>query len=211
MLVGAGSPIPSNYPYVTSSPAPSAILRPLQQPLYDTEILPAAGTPNELQFFVRPQGQNTAFGALVKTEAETNLQQSGTLAQPLEFSLFGFQVEIDPGVVLADFNAIYQASAFSFLYTGNRVYLRLPTSRIPAGLGAEGFATTTVGATTLASMKNGVGHVSNFYKFTIGRAALKMRPQEAFSCTLRWPTAAPVITANTRIRVYLLGLLWTAL
>jgi hypothetical protein len=211
LVTGGGSPVPANYPYAYSSPMPSALLRPLQQPLYDTEILPAAGTPNELQFFVRPAGQNTAFGALVKTEAETNLQQSSTLAQPLEFSVFGFQIEVMVGTALADFVAIYTGSAFSFLYTGNRVYLRIPTSRIPAGLGGEGFAATTVGATTLSVVKNGVGHVSNFYKFTIGRSALRMRPQEAFSCTLRWPTAAPVIAANTRITTYILGLLWTAL
>jgi len=96
---------------------PSALLRPLQQPLYDTEIIPAAATPNELIFFQRQLGQTTAFTGLVKTEAETNLQQPGQLANPLEFSLFGFLFEVAPAVVLADFNAIYQASAFIFTYT----------------------------------------------------------------------------------------------
>jgi hypothetical protein len=64
---------------------PSALLRPLQQYLYDTEIIPAAGTPNELVFFQRQLGQTTTFGGVTKTEAETNLTQPGQLANPLNF------------------------------------------------------------------------------------------------------------------------------
>lgn len=147
---------PASYPYATSSPLPSAILRPLQQPLYDTEIIPAAGTPNELVFFQRQLGQTTTFGGVTKTEAETNIQQPGQLANPLEFSLFGFLFEVQPGTTLADFVAIYTTSAFIFTYTGNRVYLSLPLTRIPQGVSPEGFAATTVGATTLAVVHNGV-------------------------------------------------------
>jgi hypothetical protein len=56
---------PSSYPYAYSGPLPSAILRPLQQPLYDTELTTAAGTPNMIQLFQRQLGQTTAAGALV--------------------------------------------------------------------------------------------------------------------------------------------------
>jgi len=162
-------------------------------------------------FFQRQLGQTTAFTATTKTEAETNIQQPGQLANPLEFSLFGFLFEVAPSVVLADFNAIYQTSAFIFTYTGNRVYLSIPTTRIPQGVSPEGFAATTVAATTLLQVHNGVGHVSNFYKFTIGRAALRIRPTESFQIRLRWPNGAPTITANTRLRVYIAGLQWTPL
>lgn len=158
---------PANYPYAYSAPLPSALLRPLQQMLYDTEIIPAAGTPNELVFFQRQLGQTTTFGGVTKTEAETNLQQPGQLANPLEFSVFGFLFEIAPGVVLADFVQVYTASAFIFTYTGNRVYLSIPLTRIPQGVSPEGFAAaaTTVAATTINNLvvHNGVGHVSNFW------------------------------------------------
>lgn len=116
-VVAGSSGFPTNYPYAYSAPLPSALLRPLQQPLYDTEIIPAAATPAELIFFQRQLGQTTAFGGVTKTEAETNIQQPGQLANPLEFSLFGFLFEVMPGTVLADFVAIYTASAFIFTYT----------------------------------------------------------------------------------------------
>lgn len=212
---------PSSYPYAYSGPLPSAILRPLQQPLYDTELTTAAGTPNMIQLFQRQLGQTTAAGALVKTLAETNLSQPGQLANPLEFSVFGFTFNTAPApgtafVTQADWADIYGASVFTFLYTGNRVYLQIPLNRIPQGVKPEGFS----GGGPLAGgaqpertqIGNGVGHISNFYKFTIGRSALRIRPTESFQCRLDWPTAAPtIVAANIRLQVHLLGLQWTPL
>ena len=116
-VIAAAGNFPASYPYAYSQPLPSALLRPLQQPLYDTEIVPAAATPIELVFFQRQLGQTTAFGGTTKTEAETNIQQPGQLANPLEFSLFGFLFEVEPATVLADFQNIYARSAFIFTYT----------------------------------------------------------------------------------------------
>ena len=212
-VIAAAGNFPANYPYAYSQPLPSALLRPLQQPLYDTEIIPSASTPIELVFFQRQLGQTTAFGGVTKTEAETNIQQPGQLANPLEFSLFGFLFEVAPSVALADFQNIYTASAFIFTYTGNRVYLSIPTMRIPQGISPEGFSSVAVGGTPLSSINvhNGVGHVSNFYKFTIGRSALRIRPTESFQIRVRWPNGAPTIVTNTRLRVYITGLQWTPL
>jgi hypothetical protein len=187
------------------------LLRPLQQPLYDTEIVPAAAT-TELIFFQRQLGQTTTFGGVTKTEAETNLQQPGQLANPLEFSLFGFLFEVAPAVTLADFILIYTAAAFIFTYTGNRVYLQIPLMRIPQGVSPEGFAAVAAGPLGAGGLvvHNGVGHVSNFYKFTIGRSALRIRPTESFQARVRWPAGITVAVA-TRLRVYLTGLQWTPL
>ncbi len=204
-MPGAG--FPSNYPYAQSMPLPSAILRPLQQPLYDTEIIPSSSTPSELIFFQRQLGQTTTYGSVTKTIAETNLQQPGQLANPLEFSLFGFNFEVEPGISAADYIAVYKTSAYTFTYTGNRVYLQLPLSRIPQGIGPEGFST----ATNITAIHNGVGHISNQYKFTIGRSALRIRPTESFQAKLSWPNAAPTISTNTRLRIYINGLQWTPL
>jgi len=165
---------PSSYPYAYSAPLPSAILRPLQQPLYDTELITDAGTPAIIQFFQRQLGQTTGVGALVKTLAETNLSQPGQLANPLEFSLFGFTFNTAPipgvnFVTQADFAAIYSDSTFTFLYTGNRVYLQIPLNRIPCGVAPEGFSAMAESAggalAERTSIHMGVGHISNFYKF----------------------------------------------
>lgn len=209
---------PASYPYAYSAPLPSAILRPLQQPLYDTELITAALTPAEIRFFQRQLGQTTAVGALNKSLAETNLAQPGQLANPLEFSLFGFTFMTAPipgndFVTQADFAAIYSDSVFTFLYTGNRVYLQLPLNRIPAGVAPEGFSGVDAQAAPVerTEIHNGVGHISNFYKFTIGRSALRIRPTEAFQARLEWPAAAPTIAANTRLQLHLTGLQWTPL
>jgi hypothetical protein len=85
--------------------------------------------------------------------------------------------------------------------------------RIPQGVSPEGFAAVAVGPLGAGGLvvHNGVGHVSNFYKFTIGRSALRIRPTESFQVRLRWPNGAVVIGANTRLRVYVTGLQWTPL
>jgi hypothetical protein len=215
---------PASYPYAQSMPLPSAILRPLQQPIYDTENLPA-GAPSavtEIIFFQRQLGQTTASNALIKTTAETNLQQPGQLANPVEFSLFGFYIEVQPDTTLADFVQVYKQSVFVYTYTGNRVYLQIPLTRMPQGVAPEGFAAAAVGGAILAAQNihNGVGHPSSMYKFTIGRSALRIRPTESFQAAIRWPSGAPTIVGTAsvgatglmvRIRVILSGLTWTAL
>jgi len=204
---------PGNYPYAFSAPLPSAILRPLQQPLYDTESYPAAAL-TEILFFQRQLGQQQANAAVSKTIADTNLGQPGQLANPLEFSLFGFCFEVEPDVSLADFLLIYTTGLWTFTYTGNRVYLQIPLSRIPQGVAPEGFASidTTVAAPIARTMiHNGVGHISNYYKFTIGRAALRIRPTESFQIAVTYPGGAVTLAAVTRSRVFLLGLQWTPL
>lgn len=211
---------PSSYPYAYSAPLPSAILRPLQQPLYDTEVLLAAAPQAAIRLFQLQLGQAMADGT-IKTFAETNLTQPGQLANPLEFSLFGFNFVVlpqvpatAPFVTQRDFMQITSNSAFTFTYTGNRIYLQLPLHRIPAGVSAEGFSALDAQAAPAerTNIHQGVGHISNFYKFTIGRSALRIRPTEAFAVTVDWPTVVPVTPAsNTRLQVFLLGLTWSAL
>jgi hypothetical protein len=209
---------PASYPYAQSMPLPSAILRPLQQPIYDTELLPAGGV-TEIIFFQRQLGQTTASGALIKTIAETNLQQPGQLANPVEFSLFGFYIEVQPDITLSDFVGTYKQAAFIYTYTGNRVYLQVPLTRMPQGVSPEGYGN---GAAPFGVTHNGVGHPSSMFKFTIGRSALRIRPTESFQAAIRWPSGVPVPaivgTASqgsailaVRIRVILSGLTWTAL
>lgn len=211
--VQTGAGFTPSWPYAKSMPLPSAVLRPLQQPLYDTETIAASATTEKI-YFQRQLGQSDAASAITtKQEAETNLQQPGQLANPLEFSLFGFLYEVGVGTTLADFKLIYETAVFTFLYTGNRTYLQVPLMRIPQGVSPEGFMAAsgyTVG-TDKGCVHNGVGHISNLYKFTVGRSALRIRPTESFQCKVRWQAASITVSAAVRTRVYLVGLSWMPL
>lgn len=213
--VGGGAAFPQNYPLAYGTPAPAALLRPLQQPLFDTEIMTAAAPPALIQFFQRQQGQADASLTLTKAASETNLTQPGSLPTPLEFSLFGFNFCVQPYrgnefVTLIDFSQIYTDGVWTFLYSGQRQYLQIPVHRIPHGVAPEGFSSSPAAERTV--VHNGVGHISNFLKFTIGRAALRMRPMEAFQVNLSYPQGAPGIAAGQiRVQALLLGLSWNAL
>ena len=194
------------------------ILRPLKQPLYDTELIATPTAVTQVTFFQRPQSQATL--ALIKTIAETNMTASGQLPSPLHFSIFGFVFEVQPNTSAANFNQLYAASAFTFQFGGNRIYLQIPLQRIPGGVGPTGYASTTVGASTIGAVQNGTGVVSNVYGFTINRKALQIRPNEAFNANVQWPTAAPTLTGfdflgnaitTLRLRVYLVGIFYQSL
>jgi len=215
-MPGAG--FTPSWPYAQSVPLPSAILRPLQQPLYDTEMFLAGVALAQRIYFQRQLGQADQSGAIqAKQAAHTNLQQPGQLANPLEFSLFGFLFEIDASCTLVDFIQIYRTAVFSFTYTGNRTYLQIPLTRIPQGVSPEGTASEGGTAFTSGITHNGVGHISNIYKFTIGKSALRIRPTESFQVSLAWnnctagvvQTSQPV--AQVQSRIYLMGLSWLPL
>jgi hypothetical protein len=68
-------------------------------PLYDYQSYPTAGA-LQFQFFSVPQGQGTtsALGATgVKTVADTNMQQAGSLPRGNRFLCVGIEVEFWPG------------------------------------------------------------------------------------------------------------------
>jgi hypothetical protein len=222
------------FPVVMPNPLPEQkVLRPLRQPIYDTECLPGSGGPaiQRVDFFQRPLSQNTASGAIPKSHAETNLTQAGQLPNPNEFSIFGFIVEPTPdimrglpaaGVVtntmtLADFITIYEASVFEFTFTGNRVYLQIRTMQIPSGVGPTGAMATITGQTTVQAsvgmVTNGVPHCRNYYPFNIGKYALRIRSSETFGACIRWPQAAVAsgLAVPRRIACYIVGIMYSAI
>jgi hypothetical protein len=93
------------------------------------------------------------------------------------------------------------------------VYLSIPLTRIPQGVSPEGFSAldAQAGAAERTVVHQGVGHISNFYKFTIGRSALRIRPTESFQVRVRWPNGAVTIVTDTRLRTYITGIQWTPL
>ena len=209
-LPGSGG-FSQQYPVAVSSGMPRpTYLRPLQQPLYDTEVQPVAGR-TELTFFQRALSQTMAFAATVKSAAETNLNQPGSLAQPQQFLIAGFTCEIESGVAKADFDLLYTTSVFTFTFSGNRTYLQIPLSQMPQGIVPTGFAATTVGATTIASVAQGTGLINNIYKMTVGKNALQIMPTENFGAKMNWPNGAPNIGVATRMRCYIRGLLFNSI
>jgi hypothetical protein len=196
------------------------ILRPLKNPLYDTELILTPTTVTQVTFFQRALSQTTAAGGLVKTLAETNMRQSAQLPTPLHFQIYGYLFEVQSNISIANFNAIYNTSVWTFTFSGTRVYLEVPLMRIPTGVAISGFASTTAVTTSLGAVTNGLGHIQNVYNFTVGRKALQIRPNEAFNVTVDWPTAAPTLAAtdfdanvitSIRLRAYIMGLYYSAL
>jgi hypothetical protein len=191
-----GSGVPNQYPLAISTPLDRAYLRPLQQPVYDTEAFPFTAPPLQLTWFTRPNASTTQFCNQSKFLSETNLNQSAMLDYPREFSILGFTYSLDSTIGLKAQGNILRRAWFEFTFSGNRPYLQIAADRLPAGIGLEGAcAMGNVSSNTdtngiITCFKSGLGHMANYYKFNLGRSALKIKPGEAFKGTMNWPVAA---------------------
>jgi len=197
------------YQVVVGTTPPPSYLRPLKQPLYDTMQYPAAGV-NALSFFQVPQGQALVAG-VNKTAVHTNLTQAGQLGTPQQFDLFGFQCKLPVVTINADWDALIANGVFTFSFGQNRQWLTVPLAYVPAGISKDGYAATTVGATTIESHHNGQGLISNYLNFTVGNNPIRIHSNESFNVTLTWPTVIPTPTVAVNITVYLLGILYSGL
>lgn len=191
-----GSGIPNAYPLAINSPLDRAYLRPLQEPLYDTEVLDYTSPATSLTYFQRPISQSTAALTITKDFSETNLNQSSMLDYPREFSILGFNIVLDSTIGLASLSAIFRRAYFQFVFSGRRPYLTCPMHRLPQGNSIQGGVSSTVAAGGADSGKSafgamGIPHVANFLKFNLGRAALKIKPGEAFNAKITWPVVLP--------------------
>lgn len=197
-----GTGIPNAYPLAINSPLDRAYLRPLQEPLYDTEVFDfTTAAPTSMTYFQRPISQTTATNNIQKDFSETNLNQSSMLDYPREFSILGFNIVMDSTIGLASLTAIFRRAFIQFVFSGRRPYLTCPLHRMPQGVGPNGGVASTVstgaGNSGLQAFGSwGIAHVANFYKFNLGRAALKIKPGEAFNFKITWPTAVPLTAAG---------------
>lgn len=194
--------------YVVGSPPATPVLRPLKQPMYDTEIYPAAGV-GRLQFFVN--SSTIAATGAAKTLAETNMTQNGQLGTPLEFDLIGFNMELQrftTADTIANANAVMNFGVWTWVFGQNTPWLVVPVTRIPEGVGAAGFA---AGAGPFIGLTNGTPHVTNFYNFAVDRRARHIFSTESFRGELSYPGGVVPITVATRIRFYMLGILFAQL
>lgn len=192
-----GTGVPNPYPLALNSPLDRAFLRPLQEPLYDAELMDWTTPTTQIAWYQRSINNTTASLGIQKTAAETNINQSSMLDYPREFSILGMNIAVDPIIGLAGISALYRRAYYQFIFSGTRQYLQCPFDRMPQGQGLEGVVSSNVAASSSANsgfmseFKNGIGHVANYYRFNLGRSALKIKPGEAFNAKLTWPVAIP--------------------
>jgi hypothetical protein len=193
--------------YVVGSPPATPVLRPLKQPMYDTEVYPAAGA-GRIQFFVN--SATIAATAAAKTLADTNMTQNGQLGTPLEFDLIGFNIELARGIPRADNNGAMNTGVFQWVFGQNTPWLTVPVTRIPEGVGLAGALATAAGG-EVSILSNGTPHVTNFYNFSVDRRARHVFSNESFRGEVAYPIAAVAVTALFRIRLFMLGVLFAQL
>ncbi len=120
-----------------SMPLDRAYLRPLQQPLFDTEwFVPGKGI-KSLPFFKNPMDwggdvrHTYEYLNEAKSKHDTNLNQSGMLDYPREFSLLGVAVKFDPKADENDVRALLSNGANIAIKLGsNRDYLNVPLEMV---------------------------------------------------------------------------------
>ncbi len=220
-----------------------AYLRPLQRPLFDTEyFVPTKGI-KFLPFFKNACfdfGLNGEIGVPSyeylnekKTRNDTNLNQSRMLDCPLEHSVLGFRVRIDPKASTEDRNNLLSNGALFTFEMGHRHYLELPledvVSRRDSELRAisdsihrefmavekyknpdesiDDYEQRIVSAATGIYAKQSCG---NYYPFNLGKSAIKIKPDENFGCHISWKKTPLVLRPITFI-TEIVGLLWTPL
>lgn len=183
----------------------------LQQPLYDTNTIPAAGTAL-LSFFAVPQGQGQSqFGVagLAKTAADTNMTLAAQLPSGYSFDLRGFRLAFPWNITQADISLALNAAVFEFII-GSKVFLQVPAQCVPAGNGPFGFFTQAAAANATV-VNNGWPSMGN--GFGIGRKPQVLESNMNFAVNLRWPSSVQAVTttvtvqpaAGLPVRVYLDG------
>ncbi|MGH8898199.1 MAG: hypothetical protein ACRDZ4_14560 [Egibacteraceae bacterium] len=196
--------------YVVGTPPQTPVLRPLRQPLYDTEKL-TNGQTGTVSLFA--DNKKFADGAQ-KLECDTNMTQSGQLGYPLEFDLVGFLTELERGTTRLQQNDVYNKLVFKWFFGQNVPWLRIKLTKMPEGIGQTGSVSTGTGDAVEASIvSNGWGVVTNFYNFTTpDRKARRISSTESFRNELTICSALSLGSGVTRkITTWMLGILYAQL
>jgi len=204
---------------VRGTPAPDAVLRPLKNPLYDTELIPSTVGVAQMLFFQIPIGQNfaaaAAAGVRAKTLGDTNMTQAAQLGTPREFDLFGFNCRIEDdggvGVTRVDYLQIVDDAAFTFNFGVGRPWLQTQLRDIPAG--CDEYMSAVDGAAALVEcVQTGLSSTKEFYNFLVKKNPIRIRSQETFNVQLDWFVANPApATDDIKVTQILRGILYSGL
>jgi len=209
-MIGQGAAAPAGVQYVVGTPPQTPVLRPLRQPVFDSELLPAAPAafPETL---IHVNNRTFALTGAAKGPADTNMTQPSQLGSPLEFDLVGFNFQIDRGVALQNHNVVYNNGSYHWIFGQSTEWLNTQLTRVPEGVGQYGTVTTTVAATQLSILANGYPLVTNIYNFTTpDRLARRITSTESFRLRLVFNAGTAFVvagTGNTRVTNFMLGIL----
>lgn len=199
--------------YVVGTPAQTPVLRPLRQPMYDSEFLATGGT-TAIQLFSDHKRFTTA-PAVAKTEVDTNMLDDGSLGTPLEFDLIGFVTELARGTTRSQHNDIYNKCVWKWFFGMNVPWIRLKMTKVPEGLAAAGSVSIDGnGAPAEQSIiSNGWPVVTNFLNFTTpDKKARRVTSKETFRNEILPCTALALGSgASVKVTTFMLGLLYAAL
>jgi hypothetical protein len=196
--------------YVVGTPPQTPVLRPLRQPLYDSEFL-TDGATGTVSFF--QDNKKFATGAQ-KLAVDTNMTQSGQLGYPLEFDLVGFLFEMERGTSRDQSNSVYNSCVWKWFFGQNVPWLRTKLTKIPEGIAASGSVAIGTGAATEVSIiSNGWGVVTNFYNFTTpDRKARRISSTESFRMDLEISYALSLGSGvSLKSTAWMLGILYAQL
>lgn len=207
----------------------NAYLRPVRQPVFDTEIIAPITAGDTLNFFCAPIRQKYSGVDGKKTDHDTNMTRSEYLEFPREFSILGFAAIIDPEAPLEDRNAILGNGATFKFFINSRQYLHVPLENICArapedvsvskilaqyavdhySAGADAVADSEPIQAAIDALEK-CAYKNNFHKLNIGRSALKIKHDEKFYAEVSWKNKF-TISRQTRLVVEMIGLYWMPL
>lgn len=200
------------------------LLRRLEQPLYDTNVLENATATGLIEHFRIPVGVAMPVTAVNKTEADTNMQSAGKLGYPNKFLLRGINVELflpDPTDLannMADWRQFYAQGLFKLFFGPSKPWLTLPLSHMPTGTALTGrYADADVtGDTEACWIHRGRAKSDEFYNFMVKDKKnprrynpIRIKHGEPFHTELTWPNGQiTTAIASARVRVFLVGTLF---
>jgi hypothetical protein len=181
--------------------------------MYDSEFL-ATGNTQAIQLF-SDHKRFTTLPAVAKTEADTNMQDDGSLGTPLEFDLVGFVTELQRGATRAQHNDVYNKCVWKWLFGQTTSWLRIKMSKMPEGIGPAGCVALDGGvvANEQSIITNGWAVSTNFFNFTTpDKKARRITSKETFRNEIL-PCWALALGSGGCIKVttWMLGILYASL
>jgi hypothetical protein len=215
--------IDGKYPEYPKAPIkPPVYLFPYLGSIYDTEVLPSCGTPNQVAFFHCPLGETFQYVGETKARQYTNLEAPHRIPDNQMFILLGFTCQTFGKIPDHKIKEVLFKGAFSFEVTRDGVpvvryqtFLGEITSRRKETmnefrdheheklLAMAGDVKTKI--TQLLSQKHGAP-----LPFNCGTTVLMINPQDQISVSVEWPGAAPDLPSDLYIRVVLHGVRYIA-